>query len=163
MKLPIDIESLAKDNGINAIRSEDMEDSVAGFLLVKDHVATIALNKNHTLTRKRFYIAYFLADYLLYAKGKRDHLNFKQRQIYNRNLAHQKPDDIQTLRMAAEILMPEKPLIAELKKEGELFYCFGDEIDLLSTLSKLFNVSRTAISQRIYSLVVTSMNKNIMN
>jgi Zn-dependent peptidase ImmA (M78 family) len=154
--LPIYPEKLAKDKKITVI-FEEMEDTVSGFLIIKDSKKTIIINKNHHENRQRFTIAHELGHYILHAKGKRESLFIDKKQVYNRNLKSSDGTNIQEIeanRFAASILMPKVVILDHITNAGEPFYEFSDDETSISYLAKMLAVSNVAMTHRLSSLLI---------
>ena len=158
--LPIDLKQLANNLNIT-IQEKLFESEFSGLLAVNDGKVTIAVNKNHSVNRKRFTIAHELGHFFLHVDGKKELFVDKS---FNRDITSSKGSDrveIEANRFAAELLMPSNLLKAEIKKQREQeLFSFDDDSDqsiddtMVSKLSQKFGVSAQAMEIRLSNMVL---------
>lgn len=146
---PVDIETLATRQGAQ-LTSAPNSDDVSGFILrAPGAAAVIGVNSSHPPVRQRFTIAHELGHLLLHAKTELhvDRLVVKMR---DRRVREGTDDDeIEANRFAAEILMPEEFLRADLEDLGLVT---ADDDHAISRLAKRYKVSKQAMTIRLTSL-----------
>ena len=155
---PVDLKKIAKHKKIK-IKIEELEDSMSGFLVIKGKKRTIVANGNHHLNRRRFTIAHELGHFILHAKDSEESIFIDKKQVYNRNLKSAEgtnAQEIEANRFAACLLMPRTIIMNYIKNEGEFFYEFSDDESSITSLSKIFNVSKMAMTHRLSSLLISS-------
>jgi Zn-dependent peptidase ImmA (M78 family) len=112
---PIDVDRIAQHVGI-PIRREFLNGDISGFLYRKDERAAIVVNRRQFPTRQRFTIAHELGHYFL--DHKRDEIHVDRAFVLKfRNgstPAGSDPEEIHANAFAAELLMPENFLQADL-------------------------------------------------
>jgi len=144
--VPVDVYTMAQELGV-AVVEESLDDSVSGFLVVKNDKGIIAVNKNHHTNRRRFSIAHELGHFVLHRKQAKLFVT----NVYYRNGSSEKgvdPKEIQANAFAAALLMPENTL-RELV--GETAIDLSDE-ERVKSLAAKFEVSLQAMSVRLSSL-----------
>jgi Zn-dependent peptidase ImmA (M78 family) len=108
--LPIDVEAMIKELGL-AIRTQELEDSVSGMLVIKDGRITIGVNKNHHPNRQRFTLAHELGHFLLHRNVSNIFIDAST--VFFRDSTSSdgsKAQEIEANAFAAELLMPEERL-----------------------------------------------------
>jgi Zn-dependent peptidase ImmA (M78 family) len=149
-KLPVDILAIAKTYNID-VNEVQLEDTVSGVLVVKEGRAIIGVNKTHHPNRKRFSIAHELGHYFLHSKNSNSEVFIDAAPVFFRD-EHSSDgteyQEIQANAFAAELLMPESLLKAELRN-GPID-AFDDTA--LQRLASLFEVSIQALSIRLTRL-----------
>jgi len=156
LKAPIDVETIAEKMGAD-IQFSDLEDDLSGFLVIKNKKKTIVVNENHHPRRQRFTIAHEIGHLSLHIKSNEDSLFMEKKKVYNRNLKSSTGIDskeIEANRFAASLLLPEKMVKEYIKEETEYFEESGDDDNLIVSLSRKFNVSQTAVTHRLSSLLI---------
>lgn len=148
---PVIIEKCAKHLGIN-LESLELDDDVAGFLLLKDNnVANIGYNKNHVLNRRRFTIAHEIAHYILHAKNSKLFVDKEEKVLYRdgNSSTGELVQEREANAFAAALLMPQKLILQEVEK-----YKRESTEKFISSLAKTFKVSQQAITIRLTNLGV---------
>lgn len=148
----VDVEEIAERDGIS-IAYKQLEDDVSGFLVVKNKMATVAVNSTHHPNRQRFTIAHELGHYFLHAcKNDGDDV-FIDKKVFHRNQSASEGSvrmEIEANRFAAELLMPRammKEAVAETGGDIDL----SDDV-VIYNLSNLFCVSKQALTYRLADL-----------
>lgn len=152
---PIHVEDIAHQMGVDIMRS-DLEDDLSGFLVIKDKKKTIVVNGNHHPRRQRFTIAHEIGHLALHIKDDEDSLFMEKKKVYNRNLKSSTgvdPKEIEANRFAASLLLPEELLNKYIKEASSHFEESGDDNNLIVSLARKFNVSQTAVTHRLSSLL----------
>lgn len=149
IKLPIDIEDIAKRRGLDVMPYE-LGGDVSGLLAIKDGKGTIGYNITEPKVRRRFTIAHELGHYELH-KDKSE--LFVDKQFIYRSQSSASSVDHRIMENEANyfascILMPTD----QVRKALESM-----DIDLVTEegikeLAKLFEVSTTAMSLRVSKL-----------
>ncbi|MEW6636047.1 MAG: ImmA/IrrE family metallo-endopeptidase [Actinomycetota bacterium] len=152
-QIPVDVEAIAKTRGLNVVRQE-LEDSVSGILMIRDERGIILVNGAHHPNRQRFSIAHELGHYLLHPD---DGSIFVDRSpVFFRNRASSSGirwQEIEANAFAAELLMPEEELDAQLN--GRPIDAF-DEVSV-RRLAARFGVSAQALTIRLTRLDLVTM------
>lgn len=156
----IDIELLAKKMNIILLK-EDLEDSLSGFLVIKNRTKTVVINKHHHSNRQRFTLAHEIGHLELHADSSKESLFLEKRQIYNRNIISStgtNRQEIEANYYAACLLMPEKLIKKHLKQENDSNFIndFNGDSNSIEELAKTFEVSTVAFSHRLSSLIVSA-------
>jgi len=153
---PIDVEIIAKHNGID-IRKVELPDDISGVLKRNNTGnATIFVNRNHTPVRQRFSIAHELGHFFLHQnRGVHvDKKNFLDKRLFFRDKKSEEatyPEEIEANRFAAELLMPTDFIRKEIQNfSGEDL--IDTEEDLVETLAKKYRVSVTAMSFKFQNM-----------
>ncbi len=151
----VNVAKIAKSFGIKIVEAP-ADDGLSGFLLREqnDENVVIGVNSNHPRTRRLFTIAHELGHYLLhnYEGFHFDGVDngFQLRFRDDRSKDGTDLDEREANLFAAELLMPEEFLQADIKELGP--------IDLLGDLAKLeklarrYKVSSQAMSIRLQNL-----------
>lgn len=147
-KKSVDVESLAKKLGAE-LEYKDLDDDVSGFLVKKDGVNFIGINKHHPKVRQRFTISHEIGHLNLHVDTPLFVDYYKGSTLYR---SDNKPANYRMEKeansYAACLLMPEKLVEEELDLLDEnLTY---DE--KLYKLSFLFEVSTQAMDYRLKAL-----------
>ena len=151
--LPIDVEKIARAQGINIIY-EDLENDVSGFLVAKNGCATIAINKLHNENRKRFTLDHELGHFILHLNKDKNEELFIDKVKFHRNQASALglvSQEIEANRFAAEVLMPEEQLISCVENISGKSFDIADE-NLIAELAQIFAVSEQALTIRLGDL-----------
>ncbi|MCB1129553.1 MAG: ImmA/IrrE family metallo-endopeptidase [Verrucomicrobiae bacterium] len=146
---PVNIEAVARQQGI-LLTSAAEKDDVSGFLLREPGCpAVIGVNSNHHPWRQRFTIAHELGHLLLHGRTELhvDRLVVKLQD--RRARGGNNEDEMEANRFAAEILMPEEFLRADLKNLGSVSV---DNEQVIEDLSRRYEVSKQAMTIRLTSL-----------
>lgn len=147
---PVPIEDLVSRLGIQ-LAAEPLDSEVSAMLYRKGGRALILVNKNHPPVRQRFSVAHELGHFLLHGGevfiDKRIRVDFRD----SKSSLGVSREEIQANRFAAELLMPEELLVAEVgklrKRESDI-----SANQLIAKLAKVFEVSRLAIQHRLTNL-----------
>lgn len=152
----VDVEKIAKHFNVE-VRETDFEDgSVAGFLRRKeDGSSLIVVNKRDAPQRKRFTIAHELGHFLLHT---REMLHVDRRAtaalIHFRNDESSKAtrmNEIEANQFAAELLMPSKEVMEDVKKIINSRQDVSLE-DVVNDLADAYQVSPAAMSIKLGAL-----------
>lgn len=151
--IPIDVEKFAKLAGAE-IKREDFNDVLSGFAFQKLGSKYIGINATEGPERQRFTIAHELGHLFLH---KQSPVNYDQGVMMLRDSHASEGTDIKEIeanRFAAELLMPEDRLQADIAKKGQIDLINDtDEAQLLiSELADKYQVSRQAMSIRLATL-----------
>lgn len=144
---PVRVERLAAL--VNAeIRFEPFAGAMSGMVYRNDEGAIIGVNSMHPATRKRFTIAHELGHLLLHG----DELHIDERFPFAfrdevSSLAVD-PAEIEANQFAAELLMPEAWLAAEIKGQ----HLDIESEDVIEALAKKFGVSVQSMTHRLSNL-----------
>lgn len=140
---PVPVEKMVRARGIE-IRKGDLDNSISGLLVRSGDGATIGVNADHALTRRRFTIAHEFGHFLLH-EGISEHVDHGYRVNFrdqDSSLARD-VEEIEANFFAASLLMPKTMLDA----------CGAvDSLDSDSgvrDLAKRFQVSQHAMSLRL--------------
>lgn len=144
--IPIDLQKLACEYGIH-IAYHNLPDDVSGALDLRDTDKKIILvNSNHSKNRQRFTVAHELGHYFLHhTVGV--HIDKK---LFFRDATSAQGTNIvekEANRFAAELLLPEDSLIADLNSISDL-----DSEEELKEIANRYCVSTIALSFRIAQL-----------
>ncbi len=149
---PVDVEAIASFLGAQVVYEPFTED-MSGVLVKERKAIVIGVNSTHARTRQRFTIAHECGHLCLNHSGEifvdrtmRSQSMIKKRDARS-SLAIDR-DEIEANRFAAELLMPERLLVAELRRSSERDYSG----DLVSALAKTFQVSAQAMEYRLTNL-----------
>jgi Zn-dependent peptidase ImmA (M78 family) len=146
--IPIDIERIIQSYNIE-IRSQSLEDSMSGMLVIKNGRAVIGINQAHSKTRQRFSLAHELGHYLLHSKSTQVFVDAST--IFFRDeLAAEGSDlvEIEANMFAAELLMPEQVLRQMIRQQP--LDAFDDRA--VQRLAAKFGVSVQALTIRLARL-----------
>jgi Zn-dependent peptidase ImmA (M78 family) len=156
IEAPVDLELIAENLGLRIV-TKNFSDNVSGALVYKNDEAMIVCNNNHGKNRRRFTIAHELGHFVL--RHGRDGLFIdKQEHFIFRNEASatgEERQEVEANAFAAALLMPENLVKSEMNKLMEKgFDLYGEDVENspLYMLSKIFEVSITAMSFRISNL-----------
>ena len=149
----IDLDKIAGSLGVD-VKYEDLDDDVSGFLLVNHKGKTIVINENHPRNRQRFTMAHEIGHHELHLNENSTEQLFLDEKFYRS--ANPDPSSKQQEReanmFAAELLMPEELLKAQMLKED---FNINNETHSL-ILAKRFGVSEQAMNFRIGNLGLIS-------
>jgi Zn-dependent peptidase ImmA (M78 family) len=147
--IPVNVDRLAKTLDIT-VKYESLSADISGALMRKAGVAVIAINKDHSQTRKNFSLAHELGHYWLH----QDDEVFLDKSIMHRDAKSARGDDwkeIQANQFAASLLMPKQAL--EKAFDGQLATT-QDRDEIVKTLAKQFGVSARAMELRLMNLAL---------
>jgi len=147
-KPPVHIKEIVKGLGID-IRSEDLGESVSGFIVFKNETPVICVNKNDGIERKRFTIAHELCHFLFHRSSK-DALFISKVVHFRDELSSlgELNKEKEANAFAAALLMPELFISESIKK---LPNNMSDE-DAIKKLAAEFKVSEVAMTYRLSNL-----------
>lgn len=147
-RVPIAVEEIVKAHGIS-ILDDELEVSISGILVIKAEHARIILNQMHPLGRLRFTLAHELGHYLLHRDASSVFVD-EASLFYRGAQARQgvDPKEVEANVFAAELLMPEDVLRAEVG--GGLPRSEDDEE--IQKLAPKYGVSAEAMSNRLKTL-----------
>ena len=149
-QLPVDVYTIARAHNVD-VREVMLDEAVSGVLVVKDDRAIIGVNAAHHPNRRRFSIAHELGHYLLHSKNTSSNVFVDAAPVFfrdERSSDGTEYQEIQANAFAAELLMPESMLRAELRN-GPVD-AFDDAA--LHQLAGRFGVSVQALSIRLARL-----------
>lgn len=152
---PVDVERLAIIEGAVVIK-EPTDNDTSGFIYQAPGVpAVIGINSNHSPVRRRFTIAHELGHLVLHSKSELhiDHSVVRMRD--KRASEGIDEDEMEANRFAAEVLMPEAFLRADLQKLG--LHTAADDGEAISALARKYQVSVQAMTIRLTSLNLVGM------
>lgn len=154
-ELPIPVNDIAIKRGLE-IKAYDLGEDVSGVLVIKDGLGFIGYNPTESKVRQRFTVAHELGHYELHNKENESALFVdKQFKVEFRNQDSSTGEIVREREanaFAAALLMPEKLLVKEIKNHH---FELSDD-DSLQELSKLFNVSVSAMTFRLMNLKLLS-------
>lgn len=146
---PIDIESIIKKQGVK-LGCAPAEDHINGFILRRVGSATvIGFNSNLKEVRQRFIMAHELGHLVLHSQSGLhvDRSNIREHGANTEKQAYE--EEIEANRFAAEILMPEDFIRADLQGVRTLS---ADDDTKITELAAKYNVSRQAMTIRLTHL-----------
>ena len=154
---PVDIEKIAKNEGIRIIKGE-LPENISGAIDMSDPVSPcILVNSIDGFERQRFSIAHELGHYFLH-KPTGLHVDKDFSSIFLRNENSSMalyPIEIEANKFAAHILMPEALLETAIKEIlGKLNQISISE--LIESLKTKFQVSNSAMTYRLKNLGIIS-------
>ena len=147
-KPPVPVDKIAKKLGAK-LQYSPLDKELSGMVYIKDGTPIIGVNALHHANRQRFTIAHELGHICLHKKhiSKEVHVDKNFPMLMRDTKASEGIDEIeiQANSFAAELLMPESLLRAEL--ENHTFDI--DDDSFVMALSKKFKVSSHAIQLRL--------------
>jgi len=147
--LPIPIEEIARQRGLD-IKAYDLGEGISGVLAIDSGKGTIGYNPRESKVRQRFTIAHELGHFELHHKRNELFVD-KEFSVMFRDESSstgENKKEQEANAFAAAILMPEKALRQAIENNG---FDISEEKSL-KELSKIFQVSTTAMSYRIANL-----------
>ncbi len=146
--VPVDVHMVTEECGAS-VSEEDLEDSVSGFLVIKDGNGIIGVNRRHHPNRKRFTIAHELGHYLLHRDAASVFVDatpvFFRDEVSSEGTRLQ---EIEANTFAAELLMPAEIL---RQRVGDQLIDIHDETPIRRMATE-FGVSAQAITIRLTRL-----------
>lgn len=145
---PIDIEALIKAHNI-AIRTQELEDSISGMLVIKNGRVIIGVNENHHPNRQRFTLAHELGHFLLHRDVSSIFIDAST--IFFRDGTSSdgsKAQEIEANAFAGELLMPEKQIREAINSQPLDAFDEG----AVRRLAAQFGVSAQALTIRLTRL-----------
>lgn len=149
-RVPVVIDRVTQQLGLTAA-GVGMEDDISGLLVIENGKAVIGYNPMHAPVRQRFTIAHEIGHYVLHVKELSHSRLFVDKYVVYRDDDSSKGSDqeeVEANTFAAALLMPERLVRQEIKR----FDLDLDSEDDISDLAKRFNVSPSAISNRLVNL-----------
>jgi Zn-dependent peptidase ImmA (M78 family) len=146
--VPVDIHSIAQEHNI-AVRTENLEDSVSGILVIKDGSAVIGVNESHHPNRQRFTIAHEIGHFLLHNDKSNIFIDASPT-FYrdNKSSLGIESQEIEANMFAASLLMPENELRGLINNQHIDPY----DDTAIRRLADQFKVSSQAITIRLIRL-----------
>lgn len=141
-KLPVDIESICRQEGISVHYVDMLEiemktkKQVSGIIQKQPDECNIFVNERDIYPRQRFTVAHELGHFFLHMQGENN-------KVITSFRMDRSPKETQANSFAAELLMPEELVRAEYKKMV---------IPVSDSLAELFQVSKQAMRIRLDSL-----------
>jgi Zn-dependent peptidase ImmA (M78 family) len=145
----VDVKGLAESKGALVVE-EPNEDETSGFLFqAAGSPPIIGVNANHHPNRKRFTVGHELAHLLLHTKTgvHVDRAVLKMRDARAKEGTDE--EEIEANKFAAELLMPESFLRADIAELGQIY---ADDERAISELARRYGVSAQAMAIRLSSL-----------
>jgi len=136
------------------VNNVELEDSISGFLAIKDSVAQIGYNQHHGKNRQRFTIAHEIGHYVLHAQSdpifidKNEAKSFAYLYRDGNSSSGENFKEREANNFAAALLMPRKLLLEEILKKGQDMGIPA----LVEELAQSFEVSSQAMSIRLSHL-----------
>jgi Zn-dependent peptidase ImmA (M78 family) len=154
---PVDVEKISESYGLSVVR-KDVE-SISGFIIRSDGKAVIGVNSNNAPARQRFTIAHELGHYLIHPPSTDDvHVDSGFEVRFRDELSSQGTDksEQEANFFAAELLMPQKFLEADLRNAGKIDLVNGEFLveGFLENLAQRYNVSSQSLLFRLTNLGV---------
>ncbi len=142
--VPVDIEGLADDLGVEVV-FEDMEDEVSAMLLIEEGEANAVINSEHHPNRQRFSLAHELGHFMLHVSD--DNQLFVDRSFFRNQSSSigESQQEIEANAFAAALLMPRQLIDESLPADDDI------EIDV-DDLAEEFEVSEHAMTIRLINL-----------
>lgn len=144
VQLPIDVDNIAQQLGIEVVRHKFDSDDISSFLLCKPEQFIICVNERHPLNRRRFSIAHELGHFILH-REEAPYFD-KDYEVYFRADITGPEDELKEVeanQFAAELLMPLTMIRNDLKINPP---------PTASELAKKYKVSEQAMTFRLASL-----------
>lgn len=145
--LPVDVYAVAAEHGV-MVREEELEDSISGFLALKEGRRVVVVNANHHANRRRFTVAHECGHFLLHGDPGRVFVDASP--IFFRDDRSSQGIDRREMEanaFAAELLMPEEELRARVARPIDVM----DEV-AVRRLASQFGVSPQALTIRLTTL-----------
>jgi Zn-dependent peptidase ImmA (M78 family) len=152
----VDVDFLAKQEGIDIIEEDFENGTLSGFLQIKTNSGqpVIAISKSDKLTRQRFTIAHELGHYFLH-KSQSIHVDDLEtaelilyRDTKSSHASH--INEIQANQFAAELLMPSQMIkidVENLRKQNK------GMSDIVEKLAFQYKVSQSAMAIRLNKFI----------
>lgn len=154
---PVPVEKIVQQRGIDVRLNNDPQSDISGFLFLGSERPLIGVNASQTRVRQRFTIAHEFGHYLLHGFTHREvHVDHGFRVMLRDGRSSEGTDEAEREAnlFAAEILMPEDMLRAELQGTSHLDIDDAEaEVDkLLERLANKYVVSKQAMMFRLANL-----------
>ncbi len=140
----VDLEELARLEGIEYEESDEYKDEFSGLIKKMGDRYRIIVNKKHTENRKRFSLAHELAHYYLH-KDEIERAAIVDDGLYRSGRSE--ATEFQANSLAARILMPESLIVLYLKEAKDKGIINSKET--LEGIAKRLRVSRQALAIRL--------------
>ena len=152
-EMPVDAARIAENRGL-VIRSQPLEDTVSGMLVIKDGRTIIGINESHHPNRQRFSIAHELGHYLLHREQSSVFIDA----VYYRDQTSSegsRAQEIEANAFAAELLMPERVVREHFERQDM------DMVDdvAIRRLASRWEVSAQALTIRLTSLGLITVDR----
>jgi len=144
---PIPLERILRHYSIQKVRLEGSAD-IFGAIVRKGRRVSIGVNPSQHPNRQRFTIAHELGHYFCHNAEDMEYVDGDFRVSWRNNASSAGVDwkEIEANRFAAELLMPERLLRADVDKHSVL------SRDVVQMLASLYSVSRLAMQYRLINL-----------
>jgi Zn-dependent peptidase ImmA (M78 family) len=153
---PVDVEKICETHGLSVVRKN--VESISGFIIRNDGKAVIGVNSSNPIVRQRFTIAHELGHFLIHPPGTDDvHIDSGFEVRFRDELSSQGTDksEQEANFFAAELLMPQKFLEADLGSIGKIDLIDGGEL-FTESLARKYGVSSQSLLIRLTNLGVLS-------
>jgi Zn-dependent peptidase ImmA (M78 family) len=140
MTYPINVNKIAENFDI-PVYFQKLDDDLAGCFISETGKSAIAINSKDSIVRQRFTLAHELGHFISYKFQEKIGSIFDGRGVLA-SLGVD-PEEIFANKFAAEILMPKKEFLEQMKKSN------GD----VNKVSEYFNVSKYAIEIRVKTTI----------
>lgn len=150
---PVHVEKVAAHLGAT-VKYSPFEGELAGVLARDDARVVIGVNSSHHPNRQRFTIAHECGHLLLHEGEAYVDTGFRvnwRDDVSSKAVDHR---EIEANRFAAELLMPHRMLIADLREHGIDL----ENEDAIKSLAKRYGVSEQAMTHRISNLMEELLN-----
>lgn len=154
LTVPIDIKALLLDHRVFT-REEAMEKNMSGMLVVQGDIATAVVNRDHSMTRKRFTLAHELGHFILHKDSSSVFIDSSP--IFYRDEQSAQgllTEEVEANAFAAELLMPENWL---REKVADLPLDYVTDEAGVARLAQELQVSVQALSIRLGKLGLVNM------
>lgn len=150
-RVPVAIDLVAQRLNLT-MEAAALGENVSGMLVVKGERGAIGYNSTHARVRQRFTISHEIAHYLLHTRksGKAQlfidrHVTFRRDENSSTGVDQ---EEVEANQLGAALLMPRGLVQQEVRKHDLNL----DDEDAVSLLAKRFQVSTTAMSNRLANL-----------
>jgi Zn-dependent peptidase ImmA (M78 family) len=150
-RVPVAIDLVAQRLNLT-MEAAALGENVSGMLVVKGERGAIGYNSTHARVRQRFTIAHEIAHYLLHTKKRGKAQLFIDRHVAFRRDENSSTGvdqkEVEANQLGAALLMPRGLVQQEVRKHDLNL----DDEEAVSLLAKRFQVSTTAMSNRLANL-----------
>ncbi len=142
----VDVRRIAEAEGFEVVAVPPNDETVSGFLDMRDNARIIGYNEDHPLNRQRFTIAHELGHSFLHASRS---VYFDERLKYRNSMSSEGTDleEIEANLFAAELLMPKSLLEEDV--EGQWLDMNDENDPELERLANRYGVSKQAMMYRL--------------
>ena len=146
-RIPVDPVVLANHLGIKVNNAKFSEENLSGMVAKRGDDIQILVNQSDQAYRKRFTIAHEIGHYLLHLQDKDGEFADHEADLFRTEpgeepqVAATRQREVEANRFAAALLM-----------DGELVRSEWDRLRSIKAMSRLFNVSESAMGYRIGAL-----------